>query len=118
MNCVRTRGASPKGGHSLTPSRFTPYGSGFRIFNQIILEFDQPLHRNLVLDSSGKDSEPKEETATEQDQTRKKDQHHISVEERSNAFKDERENKAQQDDPPQKTSFFSPNRRRRTASFP
>jgi hypothetical protein len=68
---------------------------GFRIFDQTILEFCPPLHGNLFLDPSGKNTEPKEETTAEQSQARRKDQPYISMGEQSDAFKGEREEEAQ-----------------------
>jgi hypothetical protein len=74
----------------------------------MIPKFCPPLHRDLLLDASGKDSEPEEETTAEQDDTGGKDQPYISMGKNSDAFKDERKDESQQDDPSPEDKLFFP----------
>ena len=45
--------------------------------HHVILDFHQPMHRNLILDTGVKDAQTEEETAEEEEDAGDKDQHHI-----------------------------------------
>ena len=62
-----------------------------------VLNFHEPMHRNLIFDPGVKDPQAEEKPAAEEKDAGNKDQHEISREERSNIFEDNGEDETQQD---------------------
>ena len=62
-----------------------------------MLNFHEPMHRNLIFDPRVKDPQTEEKPAAKEKDAGDKDQHEISREERGNIFEDDGEDETQQD---------------------
>ena len=61
----------------------------------VVLDFHQPMHWNLLLDPGMKDSETEEKPAAKKEEAGGKNQHAVSMENRSDVFKDDRKDETE-----------------------